>query len=322
MTTTIQHKHEHNASHEHEEHSCSANEITEFRGVKTKRLIASLVITIAFMLIELIGGILVNSISLINDAGHMFTHALSITIALSGIQIAKRPPCTQKTFGSYRAEILAAFMNGIFLLIVVGYLIYEAIMKIIYPEPIIAEYMLIIAIMGLLVNIISIKILHGSQKGDINIKGVLTHLAADTGSSVGVVIAAIVVFYTGWTYIDPLISLGISVLILNWSMNILKESGRILLEISPEGMSGDIIRKDLLDKFQGRISDVYHIHVWTITSNMNVVSFHVSICDDSSKTENIDALYAEINEYLRGKYHIQETTIQIAQNSHYFACSL
>ena len=160
--------------------------INEFRGLNSRRLLTSLIVTAIFMLVELFGGIWVNSMSLINDAGHMLTHAFSIIIAITGARIAQKPPCHHKTFGSYRAEILAAFINGLFLLFVVGYLLFETVSKIIAPEPIDAIYMLYIAILGLVVNIISLFILHDSEQSDINIKGVLSHVAADTGSSVGV----------------------------------------------------------------------------------------------------------------------------------------
>lgn len=301
-------------------------ELNEFRGMNTRRLFTSFSITIIFMLVEFIGGFWVNSMSLINDAGHMLTHAFSIIIAITGAKIAKKPPCHHKTFGSYRAEILAAFVNGIFLLLVVAYLIYETIGKIISPEPIDAKYMIIIAILGLGVNIISLFILRDTDHSDLNIKGVISHMAADTGSSVGVIIAAIIIYFTNWVLIDAIISIIISLLILNWAIGILRESGRILLEYPPKGMNMDEIQKEILKKFNDRIEDIYHLHIWTITSNINVISFHIKL---KTLKENINEqyhlsneLFLELNNFLKEKYEITESTIQLSQKEEDFACVL
>ncbi|NMC08223.1 MAG: cation transporter [Candidatus Lokiarchaeota archaeon] len=300
--------------------------INEFRGINSRRLLASLIVTAIFMLVELFGGIWVNSMSLVNDAGHMLTHVFSIIIAITGARIAQKPPCHHKTFGSYRAEILAAFLNGLFLLFVVGYLLFETISKILAPEPIDAIYMLYIAILGLVVNIISLIILHDTEHSDLNVNGVLSHVAADTGSSVGVIVAAIVIFFTSWVLIDALVSLVISILILGWAIGILRESGRILLEYPPQNVTIDEIRDEILKKFRGRVEDVYHLHLWTITSNINVVSFHVKICclgnDLNGNIPELKQLFMEINEFLKDRYKIMDSTIQISQDEDTFACAL
>jgi cobalt-zinc-cadmium efflux system protein len=300
--------------------------LNEFRGMNTRRLTASFTITIIFMLVEFIGGFWVNSMSLVNDAGHMLTHAFSIIIAITGAKIANKPPCHHKTFGSYRAEILAAFINGIFLLLVVAYLIYETIGKIITPEPIDAKYMIIIAILGLIVNIISLFILRDTDHSDLNLKGVISHMAADTGSSVGVIIAAIIIYYTNWVLIDAIISIFISLLILNWAIGVLKESGRILLEYPPQGMTVDEIQKEILTNFNNRIEDISHLHIWTITSNINVVSFHIKlkkVLENSvDKAFLSNELFMELNNFLKEKFNIVESTIQLTQGEEDFACTL
>ena len=263
------------------------------------------------MVVEVVGGVLSHSIALISDAGHMFTHAFAILISLVAIIIACRPPCHHRTFGLYRAEILAAFINGLFLLVVGGLIIYEAVERIISPEDVLALDMLVIALIGLAVNVVSIVILHGSHRRNLNIKGVFYHMIADAASSVGIVAAAIIIYYTEWNIIDPLVSIGISIIIVFWAWGILRESAKILLEMAPTGLNVDIIIKDLKQKFP-QIKQLEHAHLWTITADMLVFSAHMLLQDAQQKAVEQNQLIAEINEYLQRKYHIIESTIQIS----------
>ena len=168
----------------------------EYRHVEQKKLILSLSITVITMILELIGGYLTNSMALLSDAGHMFTHAFALVIGLAAIIIARKPPCHHQTFGLYRAEVLAAFINGLFLIVVVGLIVYEAILRLLHPIEILGLEMLFIAFIGLAVNVASIMILKGSHKENLNIRSVFYHMFADAISSVGIVIAALVIMYT------------------------------------------------------------------------------------------------------------------------------
>ncbi len=262
------------------------------------------------MILEFIGGFLTNSIALISDAGHMFTHSFAIGISVIAIIIAAtNPPCHHRTFGLYRTEILAAFINGLFLLLVVGVIIYEAIQRILHPVEVLSLQMLAVAIIGLGVNIASILILRGSHKEDMNVRSVFFHMIADAASSVGIVIAAVVIFYTGWQIIDPLVSIGICAIIVYWAWGVLKESTRILLEMAPAGLHTDTISDDLKTNFQ-EIEEIYNAHLWTITADMLVFSAHL-------KLHNIHALNKQeeftsrINQRLFEKYGVIESTIQI-----------
>lgn len=294
---------------EHEHKHTFSERIFEYRTVERRKLTLSLVITVAVMIVEIVGGILSNSIALISDAGHMFTHAFAITISLVAIVIAGRPPCHHRTFGLYRAEILAAFINGLFLLAVGGLIIYEAIERIINPEDVLAMNMLLIALIGLAVNIVSIMILHGSHRRNLNIKGVFYHMIADAASSVGIVVAAIIIYYTKWNIIDPLVSIGISVIIVFWAWGILRESAKILLEMAPTGLNVDIIIGDLKQRFP-EIKQLEHAHLWTITADMLVFSAHIRLDDTHQTAQAQNQLISDINSYLRKKYHIIESTIQ------------
>ncbi len=283
----------------------------EYRCVQQKKLILSLTITIIVMFIELIGGFFTNSIALLSDAGHMFTHSFAITIGLVAIIIAKKPPCHHRTFGLYRAEVLAAFINGLFLLLIAVIIIYEAYLRIINPLEILGFQMLYIAFIGLFTNIASIMILHGSHQNNVNVKGVFYHMIADAASSVGIILAAVIIIYTRWNFVDPLVSIGISLLIIYWAWGILKESTRILLETAPEGIDIDMISNDLKNQFP-EIKSLNSIHLWTIIPEMIVFSAHMTLND--KKFIEKEKLVEKINSYLAKKYNIIEATIQITSD--------
>jgi len=285
-----------------------------YRTVEKKRLVFSFIITSTVMVLEIIGGILTNSIALISDAGHMFTHCFAIGISLLAIYIARNPPCHHKTFGLYRSEVLAAFINGLVLLPVVVLIIYEAILRILYPQEILGFYMLIIAVIGLSVNLTSILLLQGSKKANLNVRSVVSHMFADAVSSIGIVIVAVIIFYTGWTILDPIVSLGIAIIILYWAIGIIKESSRILLEMAPKGLNVHIISEDLQNNFK-EIIDLINVHLWTITPEMLVFSAHLIVSDDINMFSNQGSLIDKINTYLSDKYHIIESTIQIISSS-------
>ncbi len=292
--------------------------LLEYRSVEKKRLLVSLSITSLMMVLELVGGLLTNSIALISDAGHMFTHSFAIAISLIAIYIARKPVCHHKTFGLFRAEILAAFINGMFLLLVVMTLIYEAIIRLIHPVEILAEEMLVIAIIGLLVNFFSILLLQGSTKNDLNLQGLFYHILGDTASSIGIVIAALVIFFSGWTFIDPMVSLFISFIILIWAIGILRDSTRILLEMTPKGLTIDIIEEDIRREFP-IVKKIYNTHLWTVTTDMLVFSCHM-LLNQSISTIEQDNLVTRLNNYLHTKYLIIESTIQVQFNNNNQYC--
>ena len=296
-----------------------SDHLFEYRTVEQKKLILSLSITAITMILELIGGFLSNSMALLSDAGHMFTHAFAIGISLVAIFIATKPPCHHRTFGLYRAEVLAAFVNGLFLLLVVGIIIYEAALRIINPIKIFGLEMLVIAFIGLAVNAASILILRGSHKENLNIRGVFYHMFADAVSSVGIVLAALFIMYTGWTLIDPLVSIGISALILYWAWGILKDSTRVLLETTPKGLDINMIGDDLKNNFP-EIKELHNVHLWSITPDMLVFSAHIKLYPDKLQTKQ-EILISKINEYLAKKYKIIESTIQVASEDETDVCN-
>jgi len=296
--------------HEHSAKNAFSERLFDYRSVEKRKLILSLSITSIVMIVEVVGGFLTHSIALISDAGHMFTHCFALGISLAAIMIARKPLCHHRTFGLYRAEIVAAFVNGLFLLFVVAIIIYEAILRIIHPEEVLSLHMLMIALVGLVANLVSIGILHGSHKEDMNVRSVFYHMVADAASSVGIVIAAIVIFFTGWNIIDPLVSLGISAVIIYWAWGILKDSTIILLEMAPRGLNTDIISDDLKSHFP-EIKELFNVHLWTITADMLVFSAHVVVDQEQGNVVNQDNLIERVNRYLSEQYRVIESTIQM-----------
>ena len=304
----------------HRHDSAFSEHLFEYRAVAAKRLGLSLGITLVVMIVQIVGGILTGSIALISDSGHMFTHSFAITISLVAIVIARRPPCHHRTFGLYRAEILAAFINGLFLLVVAGIVIYEAVLRIIYPQEVMGLQMLLVALIGLGVNLASIALLQGTGRDDINVRSVFYHMVADAASSVGIVAAAITIIYTGWNILDPLVSLGISALIVRWAWGILKDSTKVLLEIAPTGLNIDMVTEDLKKEFP-EIRRLYSRHLWTITAGMVVFSAHVELEDlpDSAEPRMV---IARMNDYLAHKYGFIESTIQVGGATEAEVCEL
>jgi cobalt-zinc-cadmium efflux system protein len=291
----------------------------EYRTVEKRKLILSLAITSVVMIIEVIGGMLTNSIALISDAGHMFTHAFAIGISLIAILIARKPPCHHRTFGLYRAEILAAFINGLLLLLVVGLIVYEAVLRLLFPREVLGLQMLAIALLGLAVNAASIYVLRGSTE-DLNVRSVFYHLIGDAASSIGIVIAAVIIYFTAWNALDPLVSLGISALILYWAAGILKESTRVLLEMAPADLNVEIIERDLKSTFP-EIEGLFNLHLWAITPDMLVFSAHMSVAPSAASAE-LPKLLARITAHLAERYKIIESTIQVAVEGETGVCTV
>jgi cobalt-zinc-cadmium efflux system protein len=292
----------------------------EYRHVEQKKLLLSLSITIIVMFLEILGGYFSNSMALLSDAGHMFTHAFALIISLAAIIIARKPPCHHRTFGLYRAEVLAAFVNGLILLGVVGIIVYEAVLRLLHPIKIFGLEMLLIALIGLVVNIVSIMILRGSYERNLNIRSVFYHMFADAISSVGIVLAALVIMYTNWTFLDPFVSIGISGIILFWAWGVLKDSTRILLETAPKGLDIDIISEDLKKNFS-EIQKLHNVHLWSITPDMLVFSAHVQL-DNSKIQQQSEDVISKINDYLLQKYNIIECTIQICTENGSEVCHI
>ena len=285
----------------------SIDHLHEYRRVERNKLKLTMTITGIVMLIEVIGGILTNSVTLLSDAGHMFTHFFALGISLAAIIIASKEPCHHRTYGFYRAEILAALFNSLFLFAVTAYILYEGVKRLIHPEPVLGLQMFLVAVVGLIVNVISVLILRGSEREDLNVKGAFLHMLADTVSSVVIVFGAIIIYFAHWSIIDPLLGIGISLVIFVWAWRLFKDSINVLLETAPKGINIDDVSAELKKEIP-EIQDVHDMHIWEITSNMYSLTAHLAIGDVNHRKSK--EVLDRINRLLNEKYHIGHTTIQ------------
>ncbi|MDK8289974.1 MAG: cation diffusion facilitator family transporter [Staphylococcus lugdunensis] len=269
----------------------------------------SLVITLIFTIVEFAGGIYANSLALLSDSFHMLSDVLALGLSMVAIYFASKPPTKNYTYGFLRLEIIVAFLNGLALIVISLGIMYEGVMRIIHPEPVESGVMVVIATLGLLVNIILTLILVRSLKKEdnINIQSALWHFMGDLLNSLGVIVAVVLIHFTGWEIIDPIISIIISLIIFNGGYKIIKNAWKVLMERVPEGYSSDEII-DHMKRIEGVI-DVHEFHLWSITTNQSSLSAHVVLSDKYIKSP-----YATINkvsDLLKNKYHLEHVTLQI-----------
>ncbi len=273
----------------------------------TRPLLMALMITIAFAVVELIGGLVSGSLALISDSGHMFTDTLALALSLWAGYVATRMANERQTFGLLRVEILVALVNGIVLAVVSVFIVYEAILRLQHPEPIEGGLMLVVAVIGLIANLAGVLILRERAKDNLNVKGAFFHVLGDLLSSIGVIVAAVLVFLFGLTQADPIISIAISIIILYGSYRIISQSVYILLEFAPGNVDLAEVRTELL-KVNGVI-DVHDMHAWTIASGVYALSAHVQVVDQPLST--CSCVIQDCERILRERFKISHTTLQL-----------
>ena len=291
----------------------------DHRHASSSRLWWTLVLTAAFMIVEIAGGIMSHSLALISDAGHMLTDVLAVGLALLAIRFATTPATERKTYGFYRLEILAALINGVTLILLSGYIFYEAYHRFQNPVPIKTSLMIVVALLGLVDNLACVIILRSFSTADLNVRGAFLHQVGDLLSSVAVVIGGIIIRFTGWRLIDPALSVLIGLVILKGAYDLVKESVEVLLEAAPVGIESAQVEAALL-AIPG-VRAVHHLHLWSISSGIHSLSAHVQI--DDQLTSDSDKLLHEINELLRDAFGIIHGTIQFeCETCHSCVCKL
>ncbi|MFC1939586.1 cation diffusion facilitator family transporter [Chloroflexota bacterium] len=273
----------------------------------SRQLKIALGIVSVVMVAEVIGGLLSNSLALLGDAGHMLVDALALGLSLFALTIARRPATLSKTYGFHRLEIMAALVNGVTLVLVSIYIFYEAYQRFLEPPTVKVPLMLLVATIGLIANLAGILLLRKESHRNLNIKAAFWHIVGDTLSSVGVIIAGIIIAITGWSIVDPIIAVLIGCIILWGAVRLVKESADILLEAAPRHIQVNKVVETI--KNVPGVEEVHDIHIWTITSGIHAISAHLLI-EDQMVSRSAE-IVAAINQDLSREFNITHTTLQL-----------
>ena len=291
--------HHHDHDHDHATHQ------HDYRAHDKSLLLISFVITITTMLAEIVGGLLTHSLALVSDGIHMFTHAFALGLSWGAIVLASRPANMEKTFGYYRVEVVAAFVNGLTILFSAVWIVIEGVIRLFTPEPVNVGATLIIAIVGLVINLVTGAILMRGDQTNMNIRSAFMHMLTDTLSSVAIIIGLILIHYTNWQFIDPLLALIVAMIILKWSWTLLRDSLHVLMEGSPINVPA--LKAHVLHEFSD-VLDIHDVHIWQISQRFNCLTAHVRI--KSEAVTDYSALVLRINASLREKFDIGHTNFQ------------
>lgn len=286
--------------HHHDHHAAA----TDTAGNR-RRLALALVLTAAYMIAEIIGGLMANSLALLADAGHMFSDAAALGLSLVAVMLAQRPATSERTYGFHRAEILAALTNGAALLALSVLIAREAWERLAEPPDVQGGLMLAVATGGLAINFANLVILSGGRKENLNVRGAWLHVMADTLGSVGAIAAGAGIYLFGWRWADPVASFIIASLVLYSAWGLVRETLDVLMEGVPKGISVDEVAEALTD-LPG-VLDAHDLHVWALTSGRNIATTHLVIAEDADHQGIIDAA----NQTLAERFSIQHATIQV-----------
>ncbi|WP_215454112.1 cation diffusion facilitator family transporter [Streptomyces sp. ATCC 21386] len=297
--------------HGHAHHApTSGTAAAAYRG----RLRIALAITLTVMLVEIVGGVLADSLALIADAAHMATDAVGLGMALLAIHFANRPPSGNRTFGYARAEILAALANCLLLLGVGGYVLFEAIQRFITPVGTQGGLTVFFGAIGLVANMISLTLLMRGQKESLNVRGAFLEVAADALGSLAVIVSAAVILLTGWQAADPIASLVIGVMIVPRTVKLLRETLDVLLESAPKNVDMAEVRAHIL-ALPG-VEDVHDLHAWTITSGMPVLSAHVVVGSDTLDSIGHEKMLHDLQGCIGDHFDVEHCTFQLEPSGH------
>ncbi|MBL8113080.1 MAG: cation transporter [Acidobacteria bacterium] len=280
-----------------------AHATSENRG----RLRVVLVLTATFLVVEVVAGFLSGSLALLADAGHMLTDVAGLALALVAVSFASRGPTPERTYGFQRAEILAALLNAVVLIGVAGFVLFEAVTRLVKPEPVATGPMLVVAVLGLCVNAAGAFVLHAGAGSSLNMRAAYLEVLADGVASVGVIGAALVVRYTGFLRADPLVSVLIALWVLPRTWKLLQEAVGILLEGVPDGMRMPDVRAAIL-AVPG-VSAVHDLHVWTLTSGVHVLTVHAILEKGACHGDVLEAVRTGVEE----RFHIHHVTVQLEE---------
>jgi cobalt-zinc-cadmium efflux system protein len=285
-------------SHHHDHHHA--------RSRSKARLAVALVLAGSYLLAEVVGGWLTNSLALLADAGHMLSDVAALALSLAALWIAERPADSRRTFGYYRAEILAALLNGAALIAISIYIFFEAARRLAQPPEVLGGWMLAIAVGGLIVNLLALLVLSGGKEHSLNVRGAWLHVLTDALGSVGAIAAAALIWLFRWYWADPAISIAIGLLVIYSAWRLVQESVSVLMESAPVGINVDEVRNAIAG-IEG-VAAVHDLHVWSITTGFDALSAHVVVSDIARPH---GPLLGELRTMLHDRFGIHHTTIQI-----------
>jgi cobalt-zinc-cadmium efflux system protein len=283
--------------HDHEPRENAGNE---------RRVFLAMLLTGGFMVAEVVGGILSGSLALLADAGHMLTDAASLALAWAAFRIARRPHDARRTYGYHRFQVLAAFVNGVALIAIVGWIAIEAVRRLLEPVEVLGGLMMTVAVLGLLVNLAAFAILHGGDRANLNMRGAALHVLGDLLGSIAAIVAALVILGTGWTPIDPLLSILVALLILRSAWFVVRRSAHILLEGTPDWLDIEELRAELTAAVP-EVQEVHHVHAWLLTSERPLMTLHARVREGADH----HAVLLAIGRFLEDRFGIGHATVQI-----------
>jgi len=309
------HDHDHGHSHGHDDHhhGHGHSHAPTVTADSERRVRWAMALTGGFMLVEVVGGVLSGSLALLADAGHMLTDLAALALSWFAFRLGRRPADSQRSYGWRRFEVLAAYTNGVALFAIAGWITVEAVSRFFDPVPVMAWEMLVVAVLGLLVNLASFRILshggHGDGHANLNVRSAALHVMGDLLGSVAAIAAASIIMATGWTPIDPILSVLVALLILRSAWAIVAESGHILLEGTPQGLDpgkvGAVVRG------VDGVTDVHHVHTWSLTTERPLVTLHAVLAETADHTTTL----CEIQGALLDRFGIEHATVQIERES-------
>ena len=297
--TASDHVHEradHAHDHHHHDHALPQS---------ARALTLALAATGGFLIVEAVGGWYAHSLALLADAGHMLTDVLSLALALAAMRASGWSADARRTYGYQRYQVLAAFVNGLLLLAISGGILLEAATRLMHPEPVAGGIMLVIAAIGLLVNLLAFAFLHGAHD-NINMRAAIAHVIGDLLGSVAALVAGVVILTTAWTTADPLLSALAALLLLRMGFQLTKQAGHVLLEGSPEHLDLSGLESELVAAVPG-LASVHHVHAWSIAPEQPVMTLHAVVQETSSGDDTISAIAA----FLKSRHGVTHVTVQV-----------
>lgn len=291
------HDHSHHHHHGHGAHTHGASE---------RRIGVAALITGVFMVAEIAGGLVSGSLALIADAGHMLADVASLGLAWYGFRLARRPADWRRTYGYDRFSILIAFANGLTLFAIAAWIVVEAWHRLSAPAPVMGDVMVLVALGGLATNIVAFRLLQGGDRDNLNMRAAMLHVAGDLLGSLAALAAALIIMMTGWTPIDPILSVVVALIVLRSGWHVVRDSGHILLEGAPPGLDSRDIARDLSAAFPA-IADVHHIHAWSITQERSMVTLHVRL----AREQRPEQVAAMVKHRLKERFGIAHATVEV-----------